>query len=183
MTNVHELVIKEKVLSLSPRELDVLRLVSLGQQNLHIAKHLYLSKNTVKVHIRRIHSKLGTNGGRAALALFYVDHVLPRDRSPNYKSGEKLAIWRERAEELRAKLKAAGVLRPHIVAAAMLLANPEHAGKNAKALGALLGEDVGGPASEDGYKHYLRPISQHLPEGGGMVSIAVIARLAPLDAA
>jgi DNA-binding NarL/FixJ family response regulator len=45
--------------SLTPREVEVLRLVVEGQTNQQIAKHLFISVSTVKRHIRHISAKLG----------------------------------------------------------------------------------------------------------------------------
>jgi DNA-binding NarL/FixJ family response regulator len=45
--------------SLTPRELEVLRLLSHGQTNPQIAKRLFMAVGTVKVHVEHILSKLG----------------------------------------------------------------------------------------------------------------------------
>lgn len=47
--------------SLSPRELDVLRLIARGYANQQIARELFLSLSTVKKHVRRVISKLGVS--------------------------------------------------------------------------------------------------------------------------
>jgi DNA-binding NarL/FixJ family response regulator len=47
--------------SLSPREVDVLRLVAQGQTNQQIAQRLFISVSTVKKHVRSIVSKLGVS--------------------------------------------------------------------------------------------------------------------------
>ncbi len=47
--------------SLSPREVDVLRLVARGQTNQQIAQRLFISVSTVKKHVRSIVSKLGVS--------------------------------------------------------------------------------------------------------------------------
>jgi DNA-binding NarL/FixJ family response regulator len=52
---------------LTPRERDVLRLLSAGESNRRIAEHLYISEKTVGVHVSHILTKLGvSNRGEAA---------------------------------------------------------------------------------------------------------------------
>jgi DNA-binding NarL/FixJ family response regulator len=46
---------------LTPRELDVLRLLAQGQTNREIAKSLVVSVGTVKVHVEHIIAKLGVS--------------------------------------------------------------------------------------------------------------------------
>jgi DNA-binding NarL/FixJ family response regulator len=46
---------------LTPREIDVLRLIAKGNANKEIARRLSLSEETVKVHVRNILGKLGAN--------------------------------------------------------------------------------------------------------------------------
>jgi len=47
--------------SLTPRELEVLRLVAHGQSNPEIAQNLMISRGTAKVHVQRIIAKLGVS--------------------------------------------------------------------------------------------------------------------------
>ena len=54
---------------LSPRELDVLRLVAAGLSNKRIGKALYISEGTVKFHIASIFAKLGADTRAQAVAL------------------------------------------------------------------------------------------------------------------
>lgn len=179
MTSAPE--IRQRIRSLTEREGRILGLLALGWKNEEIGKYLHISDDTVKTHVRRARIKLRLNGSRVALALFYVDHILPYDRTPNYQRGEKLTVWRAQAEAHRERLRAAGVLTPRTVEAIMLLANPEHAGKTTKELGALLCDDNGKPLTEHNYKTLLAKISKCLPGRSGMARIAAIARLAPLN--
>jgi DNA-binding NarL/FixJ family response regulator len=56
------------ILSLSPREKEVLSLIARGMTNADIAKHLVISHVTVKVHVKHIFEKLGVRS-RAEAAL------------------------------------------------------------------------------------------------------------------
>jgi len=47
--------------SLTPREIEVLRLLSQGQTNPQIAQNLLVSRGTVKIHVQHIISKLGVS--------------------------------------------------------------------------------------------------------------------------
>lgn len=58
----------EMVESLSERELEVLQFVAQGLTNQEIASRLFLSLNTVKVHTRNIHGKLGVHSRTQAVA-------------------------------------------------------------------------------------------------------------------
>ena len=50
-----------EVESLTPREIEVLRLLSQGQTNPQIAQNLQVSRGTVKIHVQHIISKLGVS--------------------------------------------------------------------------------------------------------------------------
>src|SRR5215207_5300377 len=51
----------EQMESLTPREIEVLRLLSQGQTNPQIAQNLLVSRGTVKIHVQHIISKLGVS--------------------------------------------------------------------------------------------------------------------------
>jgi DNA-binding NarL/FixJ family response regulator len=55
--------------ALTPREVDVLRLVARGNANKEVAAQLSLTEETVKSHIRSILSKLGANDRTHAVAI------------------------------------------------------------------------------------------------------------------
>jgi DNA-binding CsgD family transcriptional regulator len=58
---------------LTPRELDVLRLIAAGQTNKEIGATLVISEHTVARHVQNMLAKLGCPS-RAALAAFAVEH-------------------------------------------------------------------------------------------------------------
>ena len=55
--------------SLTEREVEVLRQVAEGNRNRDIAKHLFISEETVKVHIKHIMEKLGATDRTQAVAI------------------------------------------------------------------------------------------------------------------
>ena len=60
---------------LSVRELEILKLVATGASNKEIAKKLYISPNTVKVHLKNIFGKIGVIS-RTEAAMFAVRYGL-----------------------------------------------------------------------------------------------------------
>jgi len=60
---------------LSPRELEVVRLVAAGRSNQAIAAELFLSEKTVARHVSNIFGKLGV-GSRTAAAAYAYEHGL-----------------------------------------------------------------------------------------------------------
>jgi len=62
---------------LTDREVDVLRLVVIGERNRVIASQLFISQETVRTHVRHIYEKVGLSS-RAGLALFAMEHDLIR---------------------------------------------------------------------------------------------------------
>jgi len=55
--------------ALTAREIDVLRLVAGGNRNRDIAERLYISEETVKVHVKHIMEKLGASDRTQAVAI------------------------------------------------------------------------------------------------------------------
>lgn len=64
--------------TLTHREMDVLRAIVAGLSNQEIAKHLFISENTVKYHVHSILGKLGLTD-RKELAIYGREHGLIRD--------------------------------------------------------------------------------------------------------
>lgn len=68
--------LKEKTLDqLTPTEFQVLRLIGQGKSNDEIADSLFISKNTVRSHIKSIYAKLNTHS-RLQLALYAINSAL-----------------------------------------------------------------------------------------------------------
>ncbi|HEY5261600.1 MAG TPA: response regulator transcription factor [Solirubrobacteraceae bacterium] len=67
----------EEATKLTPRELEVLRLIALGHTSVEIARKLGLSPRTIETHRARIHRKLGLTT-RAELVRYALQHDLLR---------------------------------------------------------------------------------------------------------
>lgn len=64
--------------NLTPREIEVLRLLAHGRSNQEISRELVLSVRTVERHISNIYGKIGADGpaARAAATAFAIQHML-----------------------------------------------------------------------------------------------------------
>ena len=60
---------RQPIEPLTPRELEVLRLMATGKTNRQIARELVLSANTVKVHVQHVIAKLGVSDRTQAATL------------------------------------------------------------------------------------------------------------------
>jgi DNA-binding NarL/FixJ family response regulator len=74
-TSVPDDRVRESIDQLTPRELEVLRMIGRGASNTEIAGELFVSEATVKSHIGHIFTKLGLRD-RAAAIVFAFDHGL-----------------------------------------------------------------------------------------------------------
>ena len=61
--------VREPAVSLSDRELEVLRIIAGGSTNREAAARLFISEATVKTHVLHIYGKLGVNDRAAAVAV------------------------------------------------------------------------------------------------------------------
>jgi DNA-binding CsgD family transcriptional regulator len=68
---------KREDLAITPRELEVLRLIAQGLSNREIAEKLFVSENTIKTHASRVFDKLGAKRRTQAVQLAKEVGLLP----------------------------------------------------------------------------------------------------------
>jgi DNA-binding NarL/FixJ family response regulator len=77
MRQIQEQTATSPLVLLSPRQREVLHLLSLGMDNDQIAERLYISRNTVKFHVRTIYGRLGVHNRVEAARVLAGAHVAP----------------------------------------------------------------------------------------------------------
>ncbi|HWY43069.1 MAG TPA: response regulator transcription factor [Candidatus Sulfotelmatobacter sp.] len=68
---------KREELGITPRELEILELITQGMSNREIAEKLFVSENTVKTHSSRVFNKLGAKRRTQAVQLGKEFRLLP----------------------------------------------------------------------------------------------------------
>jgi ATP/maltotriose-dependent transcriptional regulator MalT len=68
---------KRESLGITPRELEILRLIATGLSNREIAERVNVSENTVKTHSSRIFGKLGVSRRTRAVAIGKELRLIP----------------------------------------------------------------------------------------------------------
>ena len=64
-----------ETVSLTPREREIIRMVSQGLRNREIGQRLFISEGTVKIHLHNVYDKLGLDG-RLELLLYAQENAL-----------------------------------------------------------------------------------------------------------
>jgi DNA-binding NarL/FixJ family response regulator len=67
---------KEKAATLTPRQREILRLLSLGLENKQIARRLGIGVHTVKTHVSRVLAKLGASSRTEAVVFALRDRLI-----------------------------------------------------------------------------------------------------------
>ena len=64
-------------LEITPREMEILRLVAEGLSNKEIAERVFVSENTVKTHVSRVFEKLGARRRTEAVQIAKSSRLIP----------------------------------------------------------------------------------------------------------
>ena len=71
--------LQPRLQELTPRELEVLKLIATGMSNAEMAAYLFVTNTTVKTHVARILMKLDLSDRVQAVVLAYQSGLMPTD--------------------------------------------------------------------------------------------------------
>lgn len=181
------------IAKLKKQNLRIIHLMCLGLRDSDIAKDVGCSEGVIKQRINRsIKTALGLSGrGRETIVLWYGRHILPVDlqgvpADPTKRAytqpGEKLADWTAAAVNIRAKLRAGGVLTPRNLEVVALLTNPEHVDKSLDELASLLPPQANGERPKGRTIHNrVHKMTSMMAKNGTRTKLVLVATLAPFD--
>jgi hypothetical protein len=129
---------------LAPWDVKILRLVALGWSDGQITGYLGVQGSDVSSALLRIKQRTRV-GKRLALALLYVEELLPHDVTAQEGPGVMLERWQGRAAERLADVRRRGGITPTHVEAFTLLVSPDYRNLTYADVGGAMTPPLTGP--------------------------------------